>query len=70
MDHSPRDLNVMTMKTLRDEFAMAALTGLLANDTLIKSLLKSRGIDKLGEFFEEHVYSYADGMLKARNGGK
>jgi len=70
MDHSDKNSNVMTTKTLRDEFAMAALTGMLANDTLIKSLLKTHGVDKLEDFFEAYVYEYADAMLRARNGGK
>jgi hypothetical protein len=42
-------------KTLRDEFAMAALTGLLANPNLA-----SRS-------FEECAYEFADGMLKERH---
>ena len=69
MDHSVRDPNVMTVKTLRDEFAMAALTGMLANHVLVKAIMKENGTKSLGAFFEENIYEYADLMLKARKRG-
>lgn len=46
-------------KTLRDEFAMAALIGLLSHDC------KDSGVWKLGDA-EKRSYEIADGMLKAR----
>lgn len=46
---------------LRDQFAMAALTGLLANPKLAETALK-----KGPHWFDEVAYQYADGMLKAR----
>ena len=55
--------------TLRDQFAMAALTGMLANNTLIKAIMKDHGTTVLGPWFEENLYVYADSMLKARNKG-
>jgi hypothetical protein len=42
-------------KTLRDEFAMAALTGLLANPNRVVYRLDV-----------EEAYAYADAMLRAR----
>ena len=42
--------------TLRDLFAMAALTGMLANPTN----------EERSECLEMEAYSYADSMLKAR----
>ena len=47
--------------TLRDQFAMAALTGLLANPKLAETALK-----KGPSWFDEVAYEYADGMLEAR----
>ena len=47
--------------TLRDQFAMAALTGLLANPKLAETALK-----KGPRWFDEVAYQYADGMLKER----
>lgn len=43
---------------LRDRFAMAALTGLLAYDTAAMN-------DNI-EGFAKHAYQFADAMLKAR----
>jgi hypothetical protein len=67
MDHSDRNLDVMTIRTLRDEFAMAALTGMLANHTLVKAIMKEHGSKVLGDFFEDNIYEYADRMIKARD---
>jgi hypothetical protein len=47
--------------TLRDQFAMAALTGLLSNPKLADTALK-----KGPRWFDEVAYQYADGMLNAR----
>lgn len=49
------------MKTLRDEFAMAALQGILAD-----SEVKPRSIDDLSGW----CYKVADAMLAARKGGQ
>jgi hypothetical protein len=46
---------------LRDQFAMAALTGLLSNPKLADTALK-----KGPRWFDEVAYQYADGMLNAR----
>jgi hypothetical protein len=46
---------------LRDQFAMAALTGLLSNPKLADTALK-----KGPRWFDEIAYQYADGMLKER----
>jgi len=47
--------------SLRDQFAMAALTGLLSNPKLTDTALK-----KGPRWFDEVAYQYADGMLKER----
>ena len=46
-------------KTLRDEFAMAALTGLLADPRLVGMTYAT---------YAGEAYTYADAMLEARNG--
>jgi len=51
-------------KTLRDEFAMAALQGLLANPKLQMQIIKSGGA--LGGWIEESAWGWADGMMEAR----
>jgi len=51
-------------KTLRDEFAMAALAGLLANQKLAAKCLAMGGAES--GWFEECAYEFADGMLKER----
>ena len=68
MDHSDRNRTIIETITLRDQFAMAALNGMLANHTLVKAIMKDKGVSALGDFFEENVYLYADRMLKVRNG--
>jgi hypothetical protein len=52
-------------KTLRDEFAMAALIGLLANQKLAARSLAAGGAES--GWFEECAFEFADGMLKERN---
>lgn len=52
--------------TLRDQFAIAALTGMLANHALVTALMKNRGATELAAFFEDHVYEYANSMMRAR----
>lgn len=52
-------------KTLRDEFAMAALTGLLANQKLAARCLAEGGA--MSGFFENNAYAYADAMMQERN---
>jgi hypothetical protein len=51
-------------KTLRDEFAMAALQGLLANPKLQMQIIKSGGA--LGGWIEESAWGWADGMMEKR----
>lgn len=53
--------------SLRDELAMAALTGLLANPKYFNPDQKHEMITEPRIF--ERAYSMADGMLKARHGG-
>ena len=52
---------VVEQVTLRDQFAMAALTGLLSNPKLAETAMK-----KGPRWFDEVAYQYADGMLKER----
>lgn len=52
-------------KTLRDEFAMAALTGLLANQKLAARSLAAGGAES--GWFEECAYEFADAMMKERH---
>jgi hypothetical protein len=52
------------IKTLRDEFAMAALTGVMASPHTIAA--KELGLDKLSDGFAQIAYEVADAMLKAR----
>jgi len=58
---SEEDIKRAGEKMLRDQFAMAALTGLLANPKLAETALK-----KGPRWFDEVAYQYADGMLKVR----
>ena len=53
---------------LRDQFAMAALTGMLANGTLVEGLetLGVRGAERGAEHITGRAYEYADAMLKER----
>jgi hypothetical protein len=46
-------------KTLRDEFAMAAMQGLLANPEVLLSVTHC-------EIISGNAYEYADAMMKAR----
>ncbi len=56
----PEGVVTMTRERLRDEFAMAALTGLMARG--------GTGSGKPGD--ASFVYEMADAMLKAREGGE
>jgi hypothetical protein len=47
----------LVVKTLRDEFAMAALTGMMADHT---------APDRPPEFFADLAYKYANSMMEAR----
>lgn len=51
-------------KTLRDEFAMAALAGILANPDYLLHLSNTQ------ESIGEKSYWFADGMLEAREATK
>lgn len=57
------------VKTLRDEFAMAALTGWLASSPLIKGR-SIRGTEEDAESMASSAYVYADAMLQARKEGR
>lgn len=50
--------------SLRDQFAMAALTGLLANPKLQDQILKQGGC--ASGWIEDSAYGFADAMLKVR----
>jgi hypothetical protein len=50
-------------KTLRDEFAMAALTGLLANRKLMEQFLADPEHE---DWFADLAYQNADAMLRER----
>ena len=53
----------LTITQLRDQFAMAALTGLLAvPDTNVGSVEVYKNMARVSKF----AYQYADAMLKAR----
>lgn len=53
--------------SLRDQFAMAAMNGMLSNNTLVRALMKEKGVTYVGQFLEENAYCYADGLLRARD---
>lgn len=55
-----KNKNNMEQKTLRDEFAMAALTGLLANEQFITLISLDTGS------YPHSAYKVADDMLKER----
>jgi len=48
--------------SLRDQFAMAALTGLLANSKLANKFVDEHGCKK--GMWEHHAYAFADGMME------
>jgi hypothetical protein len=50
--------------TLRDQFAMAALTGLLANPKLQPEIAKTGGA--YGGWIEGSAWSWADAMMEKR----
>jgi hypothetical protein len=50
--------------TLRDQFAMAALTGLLANPKLQPEITKTGGA--YGGWIEGSAWSWADAMMEKR----
>lgn len=51
-------------KTLRDEFAMAALTGLMSEDIYTVAIKTGKPIP---DFCASMAYEIADAMLKQRN---
>ena len=53
-----------TRKTLRDQFAIAALQGMIADDSFAMS--NARSGKKLGEFLAEQAYEMADWMMIER----
>jgi hypothetical protein len=54
-DTPPADTPAPEAKTLRDEFAMAALQGMLASEAVFDRNMA------------EYAYEYADSMMEARN---
>ena len=54
-------IDMQAKADLRDEFAMAALTGLLANPAL-EPTIKKHG----AKWFDENAYAFADAMMEAR----
>jgi hypothetical protein len=59
-------LNELSMRTvekasLRDQFAMAALTGLLSNPKLVPTVMKEGPT-----WFEANAFAYADAMMEKR----
>jgi len=52
--------------SVRDQFAMAALTGLLANPKLQPEIAKTGGA--YGGWIEGSAWSWADAMMEKRNG--
>lgn len=54
----------LTTLTIRDQFAMAALTGLLANPKLQPEILKTGGA--YGGWIEGSAWSWADAMMEKR----
>jgi hypothetical protein len=52
--------------TLRDYFASAALTGLLANPAIYAEFLKAEQLRCGAEAHSETAYRFADALLKAR----
>lgn len=60
-DRTMRDHDQLTM---RDHFAMAALTGLLANQKLAMKCLADGGAQS--GWFEYNAYAYADAMMEER----
>jgi hypothetical protein len=55
---------VVEVVGLRDQFAMAALTGLLANPKLQPEILKTGGA--YGGWIEGSAWSWADAMMEKR----
>ncbi len=55
-------------KTLRDEFAMAALTGLISSDLFVEKANEQSGGHgiKRRELLIQEAYLFADAMLEAR----
>lgn len=52
--------------TLRDQFAMAALTGMTANPST-RAYMERVSIEQTdAEMFADYAYEYADAMLAAR----
>jgi hypothetical protein len=54
----------LTTLTIRDQFAMAALTGLLANPKLQPEISKTGGA--YGGWIEGSAWSWADAMMEKR----
>jgi hypothetical protein len=57
-DRTPEVTNNQEQMTLRDQFAMAALNGLVASNTY--------STEHVAEFAARTAYAFADAMMKAR----
>jgi hypothetical protein len=54
-------IDIDEKRDLRDQFAMAALAGLLANPKLAPTIL-----NKGPSWFDDNAWAYADAMMEAR----
>lgn len=61
-----KNLETQSHVSLRDCFASAALTGLVANPAIYKQLLEDDDLARGTEMHSETAYRFADAMLKAR----
>jgi hypothetical protein len=52
--------------TLRDNFAMAALQGLLSNESAMLGITVTSEQGKGNQLLASHCYALADAMMKAR----
>jgi hypothetical protein len=59
-----QEIMTYEIATLRDQFAMAALTGLLANPKLQPEIVKNNGA--YGGWIEGSAWSWADAMMGKR----
>ena len=69
--YSIQDINKFLLtkpiKELRDQFAMAALTGIISNAKTHEQICKmGNGLDKMTEITASAAYQYADAMLQQR----